>query len=106
LEAPPAKQPRTQENTREKDDTIVTAEDEEVLEDEALDEFAEYFSSSKTPKIYLTTSVGRNKHSNSVGSSLLSPNGVRKLWRSSKISWRPYRIVPTRRGKRRLSSKL
>ncbi|ORX61877.1 Brix-domain-containing protein [Hesseltinella vesiculosa] len=47
--------PRTLENTREHDDTMVDAEDEEVAEDIASDELASYFS-GKTPKIVVTTS--------------------------------------------------
>jgi ribosome production factor 1 len=47
--------PRTLESTRETDDTVVTAEDVEVLRDEAGDEFAGYFDGSATPKIMVTT---------------------------------------------------
>ncbi|KAJ8657705.1 hypothetical protein O0I10_006520 [Lichtheimia ornata] len=46
--------PRTIENTREKDDTMVP-DDGEVAEDEAMDELSSYFS-GKTPKICITTS--------------------------------------------------
>lgn len=54
----PAKQvPRTLDNTREVDDTIVAPGDEEVLRDEAEDEFASYFSGEKTPKLMITTKV-------------------------------------------------
>jgi hypothetical protein len=49
--------PRTLESTREFDETIVNPEDEEVKEDEATDEFAEYFKGNVTPKIFVTTSI-------------------------------------------------
>jgi len=47
--------PKTLENTREFDETIVDVDDEEVMQDEETDEFAEYFN-GKTPKILITTS--------------------------------------------------
>ncbi|KAK3285637.1 Ribosome production factor 1 [Cymbomonas tetramitiformis] len=54
---PPPKQiPRTIENTREKDVTMVEPGDEEVLADEAQDEFADYFNGLQSPKVLLTTS--------------------------------------------------
>eukprot|EP01127_Copromyxa_protea_P010942 TRINITY_DN2717_c0_g1_i3.p2 TRINITY_DN2717_c0_g1~~TRINITY_DN2717_c0_g1_i3.p2 ORF type:complete len:238 (-),score=51.89 TRINITY_DN2717_c0_g1_i3:42-755(-) len=40
---------------------MVTPDDQEILDDEAIDEFASYFSSDKPPKVYLTTSAGRVK---------------------------------------------
>ncbi|KAF7724590.1 Ribosome production factor 1 [Apophysomyces ossiformis] len=46
--------PKTLENTREKDETMVE-NDEEVAEDEAVDELASYFT-GKTPKVLVTTS--------------------------------------------------
>lgn len=46
--------PKTLENTREFDETIVQ-EDNEVAEDEATDEFAKYFG-GQAPKILITTS--------------------------------------------------
>lgn len=46
--------PKTIDNTREKEDTFVE-DDEEVAEEEATDEFAQYFS-GKAPKILITTS--------------------------------------------------
>eukprot|EP01138_Halocafeteria_seosinensis_P001964 gb/GECG01002012.1/.p1 GENE.gb/GECG01002012.1/~~gb/GECG01002012.1/.p1 ORF type:complete len:194 (+),score=27.76 gb/GECG01002012.1/:1-582(+) len=54
-QAPPKQIPRTIENTREIDDTFVSPEDEEVLQDEAEDEFAPYFQSLKDPKLMITT---------------------------------------------------
>ncbi|CEM14882.1 unnamed protein product [Vitrella brassicaformis CCMP3155] len=47
--------PRTIEDMREADDTIVTKEDEEVQAEDAADEFASYFDGSRPPKIMLTT---------------------------------------------------
>lgn len=47
--------PKTLENTREHDDTIVDLNDEEVLQDENMDEFANYFTAGVTPKIVVTT---------------------------------------------------
>lgn len=46
--------PKTIENTREKDETIVV-DDAEVFQDEDCDEFASYFN-GMSPKILLTTS--------------------------------------------------
>jgi len=57
-DAPPKKPRRSIDAMRVADDTIVTAEDTEVFEDEKTDEFAEYFD-GKTPKILLTTCAGR-----------------------------------------------
>lgn len=48
-------QPRTIDNTRELDDTVVQPGDEEVMRDEAEDEFAPYFSGEKKPKLMITT---------------------------------------------------
>jgi len=55
-EAPPVQPQRTHENTREPDDTMVTPDDEEVKEDTAVDEFADFFANKTTPKILVTTS--------------------------------------------------
>ncbi|XP_077981160.1 ribosome production factor 1-like [Glandiceps talaboti] len=53
----PAKRiPRTIENTRVYDETMVDPQDEEVLYDEATDEMATYFNRETTPKILITTS--------------------------------------------------
>jgi len=54
-EAPPKQQPRTLENTREVDETIVRPDDEEVKAADAIDEWAKYFSGSVHPKICITT---------------------------------------------------
>jgi len=47
--------PRTLENTREFDETMVSPDDEEVLQDELHDEFAEHFSGKSEPKVIITT---------------------------------------------------
>ncbi|XP_003745783.2 ribosome production factor 1 [Galendromus occidentalis] len=53
--APPKQIPRTLENTREYDETVVEAGDEEVELDDQTDEFASYFNKEYVPKILLTT---------------------------------------------------
>jgi len=52
---PPKPEPKTLENTREKDDTIIRSDDEEIGEDLADDEFAQYFNRQVSPKVLLTT---------------------------------------------------
>ena len=47
--------PKTIENMRVYDETMVNPEDEEVMRDEAQDETASYFNREKTPKILITT---------------------------------------------------
>lgn len=47
--------PRTLENTREVEDTMVQPDDEEVMADEAEDEFAAYFRDELRPKILITS---------------------------------------------------
>lgn len=54
--APPKEQPRTIENTREYDETMVDPDDKEVLQDEMNDEFAPYFNRETTPKVLITMS--------------------------------------------------
>jgi len=54
-DAPPMPQQRTLDNTREPDDTMVAPNDEEVVLDTAVDEFADYFANKTTPKILITT---------------------------------------------------
>ncbi|CAE8639363.1 unnamed protein product [Polarella glacialis] len=53
--------PKTVDKMREEDETIVPAEDSEVEEDEAIDEFEKYFAGGKTPKILLTTQKAPSK---------------------------------------------
>mmetsp|Transcript_33366 Transcript_33366/g.73774 ORF Transcript_33366/g.73774 Transcript_33366/m.73774 type:complete len:347 (+) Transcript_33366:113-1153(+) len=55
LEPPPKKIPKTIENTREKDETMVVGDDEEVEADEEQDEFAAHFQRDRPPKVLLTT---------------------------------------------------
>ena len=50
--------PKTLENTREHDETMVDADDEEVMQDEQHDEFSPYFERAVPPKIVITTSLG------------------------------------------------
>ena len=54
-QAPPKLIPRTIENTRIMDETIVQPDDEEVIRDEKTDEFASYFDRHMTPKVLLLT---------------------------------------------------
>jgi len=54
-EAPPVQVKKTLDNMRVKDETIVDPNDEEVLQDEMNDEFADYFRCERTPKILITT---------------------------------------------------
>lgn len=55
---PPRQTPRTIDNARELDETVVLPGDDEVLGDEADDEFSAYFSGAKAPKIMITTKMG------------------------------------------------
>lgn len=54
--APPKPVPKTIENQRVYDETTVDPNDEEVILDEATDEFAPYFNRQTVPKILITTS--------------------------------------------------
>eukprot|EP00727_Mastigamoeba_balamuthi_P001154 m51a1_g11035 putative ribosome production factor 1 (320) ;mRNA; f:428291-429513 len=60
-DAPPKKIPRTIDNAREADDTMVDANDPEVHNDVSLDEMASYFKSEAKPKILITTSQHAGK---------------------------------------------
>jgi ribosome production factor 1 len=53
--------PKTLESLREKDETLVEANDPEVLADEASDEFAQYFVEGQEPKILVTTNKFASK---------------------------------------------
>ena len=53
--APPKQEQRTVENTREFDETMVQADDDEIAGDEKDDEFAKYYSGEIKPKIMITT---------------------------------------------------
>lgn len=48
-------QQKTLDNMREKDETMVDVEDDEIAEDDARDEFAPYYSDIITPKIMIST---------------------------------------------------
>lgn len=55
-EAPPVAQAKkTLDNMRVRDETVVDLDDEEVMQDEMNDEFADYFRCERTPKILITT---------------------------------------------------
>ena len=55
-DAPPKERPKTLDNTRVEEETMVTdADQEEIAGDEADDEFASYFSGDKAAKIMITT---------------------------------------------------
>eukprot|EP00922_Rhytidocystis_sp_ex-Travisia-forbesii_P014440 GHVS01021612.1.p1 GENE.GHVS01021612.1~~GHVS01021612.1.p1 ORF type:complete len:375 (-),score=55.66 GHVS01021612.1:269-1339(-) len=49
--------PRTVERLRKTDETKDCAKDEEVLEEDACDEFSDYFAGKTTPKLMVTTSM-------------------------------------------------
>uniref|UniRef100_A0A8C6DSY7 Ribosome production factor 1 n=1 Tax=Moschus moschiferus TaxID=68415 RepID=A0A8C6DSY7_MOSMO len=55
-QAPPKPVPKTIDNQRVYDETIVDPNDEEVAYDEATDEFASYFNRQTSPKILITIS--------------------------------------------------
>lgn len=65
LEPPPKAIPKTVENTRAKDETMVTGPDEEVEADEADDEFAAHFSNERPPNVLITTCYRPSKISES-----------------------------------------
>jgi len=54
-EAPAKQIPKTLENTQEVDETIVTADDEEIKGEQSIDEWSKYFDGSVHPKICITT---------------------------------------------------
>ena len=65
-EAAPKGITKTIESMRVKDETIITdADDEEILGEQSIDEFASYFKNETTPKILMTT----NRRPNGVSSS-------------------------------------
>lgn len=55
-EPPARKVPKTIESTRERDETVVVADDEELEADTAEDEFAAHFNREQAPQILVTTS--------------------------------------------------
>lgn len=56
MQACPKEVPRTIENSRILDETVVFPDDEERIQDDKCDEFAAYFSHSVTPKVLITSS--------------------------------------------------
>jgi len=54
-EAPPKQVQKTLDNMRVRDDTVVDVDDEEIMQDAMLDEFASFFSGENVPKILFTT---------------------------------------------------
>jgi len=61
-DAPPKQIPKTLDNTREHDKTIVQVGDDEVQREEEEDEFVQYFNNERTPKIMLTTRPRPSRH--------------------------------------------
>ncbi len=61
-DAPPKKAPRTLDSMREADETVVAPGDEEVLNEQADDEFATYFRSEKEAKVMITTRPRPSSH--------------------------------------------
>jgi len=57
------KKPQTIDSTREVDETLITQNDEEIENDEAQDEFANYFTGSVEPKIIITSCYRPTKRS-------------------------------------------
>ena len=51
----PKQTQKTLDNTREYEETVVKEDDQEVIADETEDEFAQYFSDVKRPKLCITT---------------------------------------------------
>ncbi|KAH7283453.1 hypothetical protein KP509_34G008100 [Ceratopteris richardii] len=54
--APPRRVPRTIENTREYDETVARPDDDELLAEDAVDEFSAHFNSEVTPQLLITSS--------------------------------------------------
>ena len=55
MQAPPKEVPRTIENTRVLDETVVSPDDRETLKDEVNDEFSTYFDNVSNPKVLVTS---------------------------------------------------
>ncbi|GFY42169.1 ribosome production factor 1 [Trichonephila inaurata madagascariensis] len=52
----PKQIPRTLENTREPDETMVDPDDQEIQVDQSIDEFSSYYNREETPKVLITCS--------------------------------------------------
>ncbi|PVU92868.1 hypothetical protein BB559_003557 [Furculomyces boomerangus] len=63
--------PNTQENTREYDETIIEEHDEEIAQDEAQDEFSQYYT-GKTPKVLITSTKKATKGTFEFANDLMS----------------------------------
>lgn len=83
----PAKKTKTVENSRKADETMVEVNDEEVLGDEATDEFAAYYANQVKPKVLMTTSVKAKGNSYDLVKEMLKviPNSVFYSRREFKI---------------------
>jgi len=57
----PKHQTRTIENLRPKDETYIKEADPEIMKDEEIDEFSQYFKEKVTPKLLVTTSRDHKK---------------------------------------------
>jgi ribosome production factor 1 len=77
-DAPAKKVAKTQDNTREADETLVAADDAEVKGDEAIDEFSSHFTNTSHPKIVITTNYTPSKQAYEFIRDLLQvfPNSV------------------------------
>ena len=60
-EAVPKLKPKTLDTMREPDETFVSAADDEVAEDKAVDEFADHYAGKVTPKVMITTNLKATK---------------------------------------------
>eukprot|EP01102_Stenamoeba_stenopodia_P003676 TRINITY_DN13833_c0_g1_i1.p1 TRINITY_DN13833_c0_g1~~TRINITY_DN13833_c0_g1_i1.p1 ORF type:complete len:356 (-),score=86.61 TRINITY_DN13833_c0_g1_i1:95-1123(-) len=83
--APPKQIPRTLDNTREFDETIVSPDDQEVIEDEATDEFAQYFNGAP-PKVLISTSDNPTHYHKDFVRELLSVFPNSKYFRRRKLT--------------------
>lgn len=61
-DAPPPLKPKTIESMREADETIVTEDMPEIVGEEAIDEFAQYYKGEITPHLMITTSRKPSRH--------------------------------------------
>ncbi|CAH1759814.1 11379_t:CDS:2 [Entrophospora sp. SA101] len=63
--------PKTLDNTREVDETIIGVDDDEVFEEEVSDEFSKYFQDGLSPKMLITTNKVTSKSSYRFASELV-----------------------------------
>lgn len=92
LQAPPKEVPRTIENTRIPDETVVLPDDEEILQDERSDKFAAYFDRSATPKVLITSADRPSLQTNLLmrGLQKCIPNSVVRVRRNVDVK----KIIP------------